>query len=159
MPRLKKPLYGAVESIYNTRAIPEHKLWVSVLDRAVMDYTMFFDYVTTKMRNTNSNSKMRRNARNGMMRELDSLRWFFFEENILPYNLAWIADLCFDSDSDFLDKVRKRVQEKHYSNLMQYERYPEFELLIQQYKELGYATKLVKVEPHKKFRLRVDFLH
>ena len=159
MPKPNKNPFGAVEAVYNTRAIPEHKLWVSVLDRAVMDYTMFFDYIVTKMRNTNSNSRMRKAAKAGMMRELDCLRWFFFEEELLPYNLTWIAELCFDSDSNFLDKVRQRVQEKHYSNLMQYQHYPEFELLIKQYKELGYATKLVKVEPHKKFRLRVDFLH
>jgi hypothetical protein len=124
-----------------------------------MDYTMFFDYVVTRMRNTDSNNKKQRTARNGMMRKLDSLRWFFFEEQLLPYNLTWIADFCFDGDADFLDKVRKRIQEKHYSNLMQYKDYPEFELLIKQYKELGYATKLVKVEPHKKLRVRVDFLH
>ncbi len=159
MPRAKKVIGGTINNGYVTRAITEHQLWVAVLDRAIMDYTMFFDYVVTRMRNTNCNSRIRRNVRNGMMRELDSLRWFFFDENILPYNLTWIADHCFDGDCDFLDKVRKRVQEKHYSNLMQYERLPEFELLIQQYKELGYATKIIKVEAHKKLRLRVDFLH
>ena len=159
MPRVKRPPMTGESTRYSTRAVNEHGLWVSVLDRAIMDYTLFFDYVVTKLRNIDCNSRVRKNVRNAMRRDLDSLRWFFFEEAVVPYNLSWIAEFCFDGDSDFLDKVRKRVQEKHYSNLVRYQHYPEFEMLIKQYKETGLATDVIDCDPHRKLRVRVDLLH
>lgn len=159
MPRSKRIVGTQQEPTYRTRKINEHLLWVSVVDRAIMDYTFFFDYIVSKMRNMNQSSRARKNSRNGMMRDLESLRWFFFEESCVPYNLTWIAEFCFDGDNDILSKIRKRVKEKHYSNLMQYADLPEFEMLIKQYRDYGYATKVIDCEPHRKLRVRVDLLH
>jgi hypothetical protein len=159
MPRAKKAPTSDLFSSYNTRAISEHGLWVSVLDRAVMDYTMFFDYIVTRLTEKYVSTTVKRNIHNSMMRELECLRWFFFEKETLPYNLAWIAEFCFEGDTDLLTKIRTRIKEKHYSNLMQYSYLPEFEKIIEAYEKNGLTARIIPVEPHKKFRLRVDILH
>ena len=71
-------------------ALPEQVLWLAVIERALMDAV----WPTTDL-----NTKDRHN-----------LNWFFFSEEIEPFNLTFICETLFDYP-DAAKVIRKRVIE------------------------------------------------
>ena len=74
----------------NRFALPEHVLWLAVIERAMMDY----------IGRTASLPKADKNA----------LRDFFFEDVSRPHNLKYICDNLFDFP-DAVPMIRKRIVE------------------------------------------------
>lgn len=96
----------------------EHLLWLNVIDRAVQDYTRFYDWVVlrgTKPQNGGSQPLTAKTLWTAMQTELYNLQWFFFappEE----FNFAWIFAHVFSADEDLLTDIRKKLRELHLDN-------------------------------------------
>lgn len=110
----KRDLPKAQMLQFELRKTPEQELWCAVLDRAVLDYSFFFDWFITlqKFAATQHHDYVAL-----MNRELRSLEWFFFSKGSLTHNLNWIMDYCFDSNQGLAQAIRKRVSERYKENL------------------------------------------
>lgn len=68
--------------------LPEHLLWLAVIDRAIADYVKRPPDLSIKYR--------------------QGLDWFFFEEEPAPFNLQYLCEQLFDDDSTVV-VIRKRI--------------------------------------------------
>jgi|DEB0MinimDraft_6_1074348.scaffolds.fasta_scaffold06328_5 hypothetical protein len=121
-----------IEPSYYKQYVPEHKLWWSVLKRAIVDYINFFDYASHNLMSKDIGRRMRKNMQRQMREELWALNWFFYEREILPYNLTWIADMCFQ-DIDILHNVRRELLQIHIGHMKEYMDCPEMKFLLEDY--------------------------
>lgn len=121
-----------IEPLYTTRSVPEHKLWWSVLKRAIVDYIKFFDYAAHNMLVNGMSRRDERNMRRQIKEELWALNWFLYEKDVQPYNLSWIAEMCFE-DAEFLVGVRRELLKIHMSNVKEYIDIPKMRFLVEDY--------------------------
>ena len=93
---------------------PEQELWCMVLDRALADYSFFFDWLIS----LDKTYKISEPAQGmNMGRELRTLEWFLFSKDSIPHNMNWIMDYCYDGDQLLARTIRKKIVEKHQENL------------------------------------------
>lgn len=140
----------------------EHLLWFNVLDRALQDYTRFFDwYVQRAVRSNNGKTAdvTRESLRGLMAYELDVLKWFFFSTQSTPFNLTWIFDHCFGGDERLLAGIRERVREKHLTNLVENKKHPAVKHLYKSYSNDGLLKDIITDTPPRKIRWHVSSLH
>lgn len=142
---------------------PEHVLWISVTERAVLDYVRYFDWWTfTADRPTHfaTLEERRHSVKARMKSELAVLEWFFFERESTPCNLSWIFDHVFNGDQALLEKIRRTIREKHLSNLVEHRDHPAVAAFIAQLEADGVAVDETPQHPRqKKIPSRVILLH
>ena len=125
-----------IEPLYSTRSVPEHKLWWAVLKRAIVDYIKFFDYASHNVLAPGMGRRLERNIRRQMKEELFALNWFLYETDVQPYNLSWIAEMCFE-DAGFLKSIRRELLQIHLTNVREYVDVPKMKFLVEDYIDLG----------------------
>ena len=91
--------------------MPEKRLWLAVIDRAIKDYIGFFYKISA---NTSNNSILGYKCDNDMsvprcMAELTRLEDFFFAAEPKEFNLVYLADFLFDDPDGMVSSIRKCV--------------------------------------------------
>jgi hypothetical protein len=141
---------------------PERLLWISVFDRATMDYINFFDHWVHKANSykTPKHRPKRCNSLEAKLRlELSTLKWFFFSEHPVAYNLTWIFDHCFEGDARLLRSVREKLKQRHYLNLVKHKEHEALKQIVEVYESQGVLANLPALKPQSKFRWRVNVVH
>lgn len=139
----------------------EHLLWFNVLDRALQDYTRFFDWYIQRASKSNgvANPDVTRESLRGLMSyELEVLKWFFFSAQPTPFNLSWIFDHCFGGDERLLTSIRDRIKLKHRTNLIENKNHPAVAHFVSQYTENGLLENVPTDVPSRKIRWHVSSL-
>jgi hypothetical protein len=140
---------------------PEHHLWANVVERALQDYVRFFDwYVARAQRSTAKSPDLTRASLKGVMAyELETLKWFFFSSEPVPFNLAWIFDHVFNADERLLETIRVKVKEAHYANLLANKTHPGLKHYLEAYSNAGVLAEIRTQRRTKKVRWRSGVLH
>jgi hypothetical protein len=81
--------FSTISAEVPPNAPPETILWLSVIDRAVLDYVKWYEALNIKQKR--------------------SLDWFLFETDPCPNNLAYLCDLLFDQH-DAAEQIRNRAK-------------------------------------------------
>jgi hypothetical protein len=91
--------------------MPEKRLWLAVIDRAIKDYVGFFYKISG---NNSNNSILGYKCDNTMsvprcLAELTRLEDFFFCEEPKEFNLVYLADFLFDEPDGMVSSIQKCV--------------------------------------------------
>lgn len=97
-----------------SRETPERNLWFAVIERALKDYCFFFNKLSSTgyghLLNCESRSPMFPNDFNlKAIAEFNRLRWFLFEKEPHPFNLAYLTEQLYEDGDSAASCIRKQA--------------------------------------------------
>lgn len=93
---------------------PERELWFAVIERAIKDYSSFFEKTLTTSKGTLGNYHFiaPRKSDNFCLKaiyELERLRWFIFSTEKEEFNLEYLAEQLYEDGRGVIAKIRKEA--------------------------------------------------
>jgi hypothetical protein len=143
--------------------IAERKLWLAVIERALKDYSFFFERWERYLHIQNYNNKKKLWKEHSpefkakTMVEFNKLHDFIFSNDAKPFNLIYITDTLYDND--IAEKLREVATEQINHHLADQENKGKFLDIVKAIREkLNNFEKPTTKNTHKFKRFRVESL-
>lgn len=153
------------ESVY-VQETPERNLWFAVIERALKDYCFFFDrLLTTGTGNLivyeGMDQEKRQTFNLKAIAELNRLRWFIFERELLEFNLQYLGEQLYEDGGSAVECIRAEAARQFKLHFITVEKTNRFPMICNYIRDTINVDKMqtATVESklrYKRYRLQVD---
>lgn len=163
----ERPVYHRAgdENIY-VQETPERNLWFAVIERALKDYCFFFDrLLTTGTGNLivyeGLDVEKRQTFNLKAIAELNRLRWFIFNTELLQFNLQYLGEQLYEDGDSAVECIRAEAARQFKLHFVTIEHTNRFPIITNYIREninvdkMETATVESKLR-YKRYRLQVD---